>query len=146
MASPATKPRIAVLVHHGYQELEFWYPLLRLREEEIDAIVLGLDGEATYVSNLGYPVIPDQALASEPASAFAGIVIPGGNAGDAIAAAPEMVRFVSEAAAKGAVIGAVGKAEAVLKAAGLKTGGKIVAAPDANALPAFFREFRSQLN
>lgn len=145
MGSSQAKPRVAVLVHDGYQELEFWYPLLRLREDEIDAVVLGVDGDATYVSHLGYPVIPDQAFAAEPAGKFTGVIVPGRGAGEALAAAPEAVRFIADAAAAGAAIGVIGGGAAVLPAAGVKAGPKLVAAADANALPDFFRQFRALL-
>ncbi len=145
MAQPQAKPRVAVLVHDGYQELEFWYPLLRLREEEIDAVVLGVDADATYVSHLGYPVIPDQAFSTEPAGSFTGVVIPGRGAGETLVASPEAIRFVADAAAAGAAIGVIGGASAVLTAAGVQAGPKVAAAADANALPEFFRQFRGQL-
>ncbi len=146
MANGQSKPRVAVLVHDGYQELEFWYPLLRLREDEIDAVVVGVDGDATYVSHLGYPVIPDQGFAAEAAGNFSGVVVPGCGAGEALAAAPEAIRFVAAAAAAGAVIGVIDGAAAILPAAGVKAGSNVVAAADANALPDFFRQFRSQLS
>ena len=49
--------RVGVVVRDGYQELEFWYPVLRFREEGAAVTVIGADGERTYVSKLGYPVI-----------------------------------------------------------------------------------------
>jgi len=145
MSATQAKPRVAVLVHDGYQELEFWYPLLRLREEEIDAVVLGVDADATYVSHLGYPVIPDLAFATEAAGGFTGVVVPGCGAGAALTAAPEAIRFVADAAAAGAAIGVIGGASAILPAAGVKAGPKVAVAADANALPDFFRQFRNQL-
>ena len=49
--------RVGVLVREGYQELEFWYPLLRLREEGVDVKVIGAT-DHTYHSKLGYPGDP----------------------------------------------------------------------------------------
>lgn len=150
MSTNQIKP-VAVLVHHKYQELEFWYPLLRLREEGIEAKVVGLDGETTYVSHLGYPVIPDIGVAEAASESFSGVVVPGGAAASLLAAAPEIVTFVKAAAAKGAVIGGVSQAAELLAKAGLVekakpvagvvTSGKVVLAGDANDLPGFFRDF-----
>jgi putative intracellular protease/amidase len=38
---------VGVLVYGGYQELEFWYPLLRLREADVAVSVLGVLNEAS---------------------------------------------------------------------------------------------------
>ena len=41
----STKPGVAILFHDGYQDLEFWYPLLRLREEGVPVTVIGVEPE-----------------------------------------------------------------------------------------------------
>jgi protease I len=142
MSSRAAKP-VVVLVHDEYQELEFWYPLLRLREEGIEAKVLGVDGNATYVSHLGYPVIPDLSVKDVAPDQVAGVIIPGGGAAARIAQSPVMMDFVKVAAAKGAAIGGIAQAAEVLTKAGLK--GRVITAASANDLPAFFRSFSERL-
>ena len=52
--------QIAVLAENQYQELELWYPLLRLREEGANVMVVGPVAEQPYASKLGYPVKPDK--------------------------------------------------------------------------------------
>ena len=44
--------QIAVLAENMYQELELWYPLMRLREERCNVVVVG-PAEQTYASKLG---------------------------------------------------------------------------------------------
>ena len=70
--------QIAVLAENMYQELELWYPLMRLREEGCNVVVVG-PAEQTYASKLGYPVKPDLAIADADPAAFDAVVIPGGN-------------------------------------------------------------------
>lgn len=47
--------RVAVLVADMYQELEFWYPYLRLKEEGAEVVAVGPEAKE-YKSKLGYPV------------------------------------------------------------------------------------------
>ena len=50
--------RVGILAEKQYQELEVWYPLLRVVEEGAEAIVIGPEAGCTYPSKLGYPVTP----------------------------------------------------------------------------------------
>lgn len=53
---------VAVVVGRGYEELEFWYPVLRYREAGASVTVLGIDGSEVCTGRCGYPVVPDAAL------------------------------------------------------------------------------------
>jgi len=64
-----------------YEDLELWYPKIRLEEEEAATTVAGL-GEKTYQGKRGYPVTVDTSVDQIDASAFDGLVIPGGFAPD----------------------------------------------------------------
>jgi len=125
----SAEPHVGVLVHDQFQELEFWYPVLRLREEGIAVTVLGAEGERTYVSQLGYPVIPDKTVAEVAAGDFDAILLPGGGAADCIAADRELMGFVAAAVAGGLVIGAISEAPKVLSAANLLRGRRVAGAP-----------------
>src|SRR5258707_13562339 len=94
-----TNKRVAILVHDGYQDLQFWYPLLRLREEGVAVTVVSVEPEKTYLSQLEYPVIPDQGIAQVAAKDFSAVFIPGGPSGNFIAGDPGMQRLRRDAAA-----------------------------------------------
>ena len=64
-----------------YEDLELWYPKIRLEEEGAGTTVAGL-GEKTYQGKRGYPVTVDTSVDQIDASAFDGLVIPGGFAPD----------------------------------------------------------------
>lgn len=51
--------KVIILVENQYQELELWYPLLRLREEGAEVKVVGSGSAKTYLSKVGYPVTVD---------------------------------------------------------------------------------------
>lgn len=64
-----------------YEDLELWYPKIRLEEEGATTTVAGL-GEQTYQGKRGYPVTVDTDVAKVDAGDFHGLVIPGGFAPD----------------------------------------------------------------
>jgi protease I len=64
-----------------YEDLELWYPKIRLEEEGAQCVVAGL-GEPTYQGKRGYPIAPDTTVDQVSAGDFDGLVIPGGYAPD----------------------------------------------------------------
>jgi len=83
------------LVEHGYQELGFWYPVLRLRELGAHLSVAGPAADQTYMSVLGYPVIPDEDISAAAKQEPDLLIMPGGEAGQRLAnseLASELVR------------------------------------------------------
>ena len=134
----STNKRVAILVHHGYQDLEFWYPLLRLREEGVPVSVVSVEPEKTYLSQLEYPVIPDQGIGEVQARDFGAVFIPGGQSAKHIAEEPRMQRFIKDAAAAGALLAATAEGVTALSAAGVKGA---ITAKTTNELPTFCRAF-----
>jgi protease I len=98
----------AVLVEEGYAELEFWYPVLRLREEGAEVFVAGPAADHAYYSRLGYPVVPDGDLAAAAAKNPKVLIVPGGDAGRRLAASEEFGEVLQSQAARGVLIAATG--------------------------------------
>jgi protease I len=71
--------KIGVFLYSGFQEMEFWYPVLRLREIGADVVVIGVEGSEAASSVLGYPVVPNVAMAATSPGDYAALIIPGGN-------------------------------------------------------------------
>ena len=88
--------RIAVLAENIYEDLEAWYPILRLREAGYEVVVVGPKAGVTYTSKHGYPLVSDLAVHQAKPSQFAGVVIPGGYAPDKMRRDPKMVKFVRD--------------------------------------------------
>jgi hypothetical protein len=80
--------QIAVLAENQYQELELWYPLMRLREEGANVLVVAPTSDQIYVSKLGYPVKPDLAVADVQPADLDAVVIPGGFAPEVMWTSP----------------------------------------------------------
>jgi len=60
-----------------YEDLELWYPKIRLEEEGARTVVAGT-GERTYQGKRGYPLTVDADVDELSADRFDGLVIPGG--------------------------------------------------------------------
>ncbi len=101
-----TGKRVAVLVADLYQELEFWYPYLRLKEEGATVVAVGPE-KREYKSRLGYPASAELAAAQVRAADFDAVVIPGGYAPDYMRRSPALVAFVREMAEQGKPVAAI---------------------------------------
>jgi protease I len=133
---PSMSKGVAILVHEDYQDLELWYPLLRLREEGKAVSVIGAEPNRTYFSRLEYPVVPDYGIDEVQARDFAAVLVPGGRSAKIIAEEPRMVRFIKEAAANGALVAAIAEGATALSAAGANA---TVSARSTDQLPEFCR-------
>jgi protease I len=78
---PLTGKHILFFAAPLYEDLELWYPKIRLEEEGASCTVAGL-GEKTYQGKRGYPVTPDATVEEVESSDFNALVIPGGYAPD----------------------------------------------------------------
>lgn len=74
---------VAVLVGPGYEDLEFWVPLMRLQEEGAETTVVGIHAGDTYTSKSGGLAATAEKGADEvTAEQFDAVVVPGGWAPD----------------------------------------------------------------
>ncbi|MEO5800696.1 MAG: type 1 glutamine amidotransferase domain-containing protein [Gemmatimonadales bacterium] len=73
--------RILFFVAPLYEDLELWYPKIRLEEEGYEITVAGL-GERSYQGKRGYPITADTSVDRIRAEDFDALVIPGGYAPD----------------------------------------------------------------
>ncbi len=73
--------QVLLLAGPLYEDLELWYPKLRLEEEGAATTVAGT-GERTYHGKRGYPITTDTDVDQVDPNRFDGLVIPGGYAPD----------------------------------------------------------------
>jgi protease I len=105
--SNAKGKRVAVLVEKFYEDLELWYPVLRLREAGCDVKIVGPKAGETYASKHGYPAKSEVAASEVKASDFDAIIIPGGYSPDHMRRHPAMVDLVTQGARQGKVLAAI---------------------------------------
>lgn len=111
--------RVGILIEEFYQELEVWYPLLRLREAGADAFTIGMEAGQVYKSKLGYPAKADYGIGDVAPTDLAALVIPGGWAPDHMRRHPSYVNMVREMNALGKPIAAICHAGWMLCSAGI---------------------------
>lgn len=78
-----------------YEDLELWYPKIRLEEEGATTVVAGL-GEKTYQGKNGYPITVDTDVDSLSAAEFDALVIPGGFAPDKLRRSAKVLSLTKE--------------------------------------------------
>ena len=78
-----------------YEDLELWYPKIRLEEEGVRTVVAGL-GERSYQGKRGYPVTTDVSVEDIRAASFDGLVIPGGYAPDILRRSRRVLELTRE--------------------------------------------------
>ena len=130
---------VGVLVYGGYQELEFWYPVLRLREAEVPFPCWACKAIKPPTACWAIPSFRMPRCQGLAVRLFAAIVIPGGNVGN-ISGDQSLKTFLSEASATGAVIAAISQASALLP-----QGGKTIVAKTSDELPQWTKQLLTQL-
>ena len=78
-----------------YEDLELWYPKIRLEEEGARTLVAGT-GEKTYQGKRGYPLTVDTSVDQIEAADFDGLVIPGGYAPDIMRRSQKLLQLTRE--------------------------------------------------
>ena len=78
-----------------YEDLELWYPKIRLEEEGARTVVAGT-GEKTYQGKRGYPLTVDTSVEEIRAADFDGLVIPGGYAPDIMRRSQKLLQLTRE--------------------------------------------------
>jgi protease I len=104
---PLAGRRILTLVGDVYEDLELWYPKLRLMEAGADVVVAGEKADKEYAGKHGYPCVADAAIGSQRASDFDGLVVPGGFMPDKLRRDPDVLQLVRDFAASGKLVAAI---------------------------------------
>lgn len=99
--------RVAVLAEDLYQELELWYPVLRLREAGAEVVIVGTGSSDAYAGKHGYPVTVDASAGDVGAEDFDALVIPGGYAPDRLRRYPAVNALAREVFQQGKIVAAI---------------------------------------
>ena len=93
---PLTDLRFLMFVGDVYEDLELWYPKLRLAEAGGHVTVAGPKGETKYVGKHGYPCVSDASIELMESQDFHAVVIPGGFMPDKLRRDPKVLELVRE--------------------------------------------------
>jgi len=70
--------RILAFVGDDYEDLELWYPKLRMEEAGAKVTVAGQEAHKKYIGKNGYPCVSDADVATMNEADFDGVLVPGG--------------------------------------------------------------------
>jgi protease I len=114
--------RIAAVVDDIYEDLELWYPRIRLEEEGWKVVVAGPESGKVYAGKHGYPCRTDAAFADLREGDFDALLVPGGFAPDKIRRDQRVLALVRDMHTAGKLIGFICHAGWVLISAGILRG------------------------
>jgi protease I len=98
---------IGYFVAQDVEELEFWVPLMRLREEGAKVVIIGLSRQAVRGYH-GLEIMPEISIDEvEDTSVFAGLIIPGGFAPDRLRRNQGILQLVRGVYTRGKIIGSI---------------------------------------
>ncbi len=127
--TPLTGQRILIFVGDDYEDLELWYPKLRLIEAGVHVVVGGAKEGQKYVGKNGYPCVADAAIADMEAANFHGVVCPGGWMPDKLRRDPKVLQLVREFASAKKLVAAICHGGWIPISAGVYKGVKVTGSP-----------------
>jgi protease I len=104
---PLAGRRFLMFVEDIYEDLELWYPKLRLIEAGAQVVVAAPKAGQKYAGKHGYPCVSDAAIAEMRAADFDGVVVPGGFMPDKLRRDPKVLQLVRDFAAAGKLVAAI---------------------------------------
>ncbi|MFF7196222.1 type 1 glutamine amidotransferase domain-containing protein [Streptomyces sp. NPDC008079] len=117
--------RVVVLVENLYQELELWYPVLRLREAGAQVVIAGPATDAVYASKIGYPARAEVNVADLVAEDIDALVVPGGFSPEYLRRDKNIVALVREVDRQGRIVAAICHAGWLLASAEIVSGRRV---------------------
>ncbi|BCU80779.1 protease [Polycladomyces abyssicola] len=121
--------KVIALVENEFEDLELWYPVLRVQEEGAEVVLVGPEAKAEYKGKYGVPVRTDAAFDDIDPNDFDGILVPGGWAPDKLRRYESVLNMVRVMDAAQKPIGHICHAGWVLISAGILRGKRVTSTP-----------------
>lgn len=127
--SPLNGQRILIFVGDDYEDLELWYPRLRLMEAGAHVVVAGAKEGHKYVGKNGYPCVADARIDLMEAADFQGVVCPGGWMPDKLRRDPHVLKLLRDFDAARKMISAICHGGWMPISAGVYRGVRVTGSP-----------------
>jgi protease I len=114
--------KIACLVGPEFEDLEFWVPYMRLKEEGAEVVIVGSESKTVYTGKHGVPATSEVSAEEVLNETYDALVIPGGWAPDKLRRTPAVLELVRRANDQGRIIGMICHAGWVGISAGIVKG------------------------
>ncbi len=121
--------RILIVVGKDYEDLELWYPRLRLQDAGVVSVVAGQLSRHTYKGKHGYPCDSEALIAEVKSGDFDGVLIPGGWMPDLLRRDENVLRLVREFDAAGKLVASICHGPWINISAGIVKGVRMTSSP-----------------
>ena len=126
---PLHGKRVLIFTGDIYEDLELWYPKLRLEEAGAATTLAGPEAGQTYTGKNGYPCIADAAIDQMNAADFDALVVPGGFMPDKLRRDNHVLELVRAFQAAGKPIAAICHGGWIPISAGVYRGVRVTGSP-----------------
>ena len=99
--------RVLIFVEEAYEDMELWYPKLRLIEAGVQVTVAGPKAGQKYVGKNGYPCVSDAVIADMQSADFQGVLCAGGWMPDKLRRDPKVLQLIREFDSAGKLVAAI---------------------------------------
>lgn len=120
---------VLIFVGDDYEDLELWYPRLRLIEAGVGVTLAGAEAGRPYAGKHGYPSRSDAAMVDMEARDFQGLVVPGGWMPDKLRRDPKVLSLVRDFHQTGKLIAAICHGGWIPISAGVYKGVNVTGSP-----------------
>ena len=107
MPQSHTNQRILIFVEDAYEDLELWYPKLRLIEAGAHVTIAGPKAGQKYVGKNGYPCVSDAVISEMNSTDFQGVICAGGWMPDKLRRDQKVLQLIREFASAGKLVAAI---------------------------------------
>lgn len=121
--------KVLSFVHTDFEDLELWYPILRLREEGCEVLLAGEKAGDKYIGKYGVPAVCDLSFEDALNMDFDGLLVPGGWAPDKLRRFDSVLEITKKINSENKVIGEICHAGWVLISADILRGKTVTSTP-----------------
>ena len=125
----STESRVLIFVGDDYEDLELWYPKLRLEAAGYRVVLAGDAAKKEYHGKNGYPCKSEIAIGDIRAADYVGVVIVGGWMPDKLRRDPKVLSIVREMSAAKKLIASICHGPWINISAGIVRGVRMTSTP-----------------
>ncbi|HVX09861.1 MAG TPA: type 1 glutamine amidotransferase domain-containing protein [Pirellulales bacterium] len=126
---PLAGRRLLMFVDDIYEDLELWYPKLRMIEAGAEVVVAGPEAKHRYSGKHSYPCVSDAAIRDVRSADFHGVIVPGGFMPDKLRREPRVLELVRDFAGSNRLVAAICHGGWVPISAGVYRGVRVTGSP-----------------
>jgi len=128
-SSPVADKHFLIFVEDIYEDLELWYPKLRLLEAGAIVTVAGPKANHVYAGKHSYPCKSDAAIADLASEDFDGVILPGGFMPDKLRREAIVLSLIREISDAGKPVAAICHGGWLAISAGVYRGVRVTGSP-----------------